>query len=408
MAAGGRIQGLDRRALVDHPLVVEQQRAPRLVQRDALALWAAGVEDPGLAALDADLRRLATIGAIRLDCDRANTATIVLLGLLPPCGATVSAVNLSHNSCLLQQQAPCLLEQPALADPTSNPLLPAAATLEKGLKNQEKKKREQASSQPEPAHARSSDQQQPSKPSSPTRPVSRAKGLSHAGVDAEPSNAADPVALLADVLATFRRAAPREWPAPRALTLTPGRRSRLLQALAHAGSHLALQQHLQTALEHIPPWFRSTYPTRPDGSRRPSHQFVDLLFRAAASEREGGPEAWPVFAWSEAALQRPLPDEPGTAGQPADACGGDLERARQLFYWDTHHWCGIGIAALELSLAEKRRLTGLLEASGYGVTGTAERQYAEPSGEHSDPACGLPLWLTGSQALPQAAAGGQL
>ena len=196
----------------------------------------------------ADLRRLATIGAIRLDCDRANTATIVLLGLLPPCGATVSAVNLSHNPCLLQQQAPCLLEQPALADPTSNPLLPAAATLEKGLKIQEKKKREQASRTSESSQARSSDQQQPSKPSSPTRPVSRAKGLLQAGVGAEPGNTADPVVLLADVLATFRRAAPREWPAPRALTLTPGRRSRLLQALAHAGSHLALQQHLQTAL----------------------------------------------------------------------------------------------------------------------------------------------------------------
>ncbi len=356
----------------------------------------------------ADLRRLAAMGAIRLDCDRANTATIGLRGLLPPCGATVSAVNLSHNSCLLQQQAPCLLEQPALPDPTSNPLLPAAATLEKGLKIQEKKKREQASRASESSQARSSDQQQPSGSSSLSRSTSRAKGLLQAGVGAEPGNTADPVVLLADVLATFRRAAPREWPAPRALTLTPGRRSRLLQALAHAGSHLALQQHLQTALEHIPPWFRSTYPTRPDGSRRPSHQFVDLLFRAAASEREGGPEAWPVFAWSEAALQRPLPDEPGTAAQPAGAGGGDLERARQLFYWDTHHWCGIGIAALELSLAEKRRLTGLLEASGYGVTGTAERQYAEPSGEHSDPACGLPLWLTGSQALPQAAAGGQL
>ena len=363
----------------------------------------------------ADLRRLAAMGAIRLDCDRANTATIVLLGLLPPCSATVSAVAPSHNPCCFEQQVPaaggsnpCLLEQQALAAPTSNPLLPAAATLEKGLKNQEKKKREQASRAPEPAHARSSDQQQSSRPSSPSRSTSRAKGLSQAGVDAEPSNAADPVALLADVLATFRRAAPREWSAPRGLTLTPGRRSRLLQALAYAGSHLALQQHLQTALEHIPPWFRSTYPTRPDGSRRPSHQFVDLLFRAAASEREGGPEAWPVFAWSEAALQRPLPGEPGTAAQPAGAGGADLERARQLFYWDTHHWCGIGIAALELSLAEKRRLTRLLEASGYGVTGTAERQYAEPSADQGDPACGLPLWLRGGQALPRAAAGGQL
>jgi hypothetical protein len=202
------------------------------------------------------------------------------------------------------------------------------------------------------------------------------------------------------LLEIFRRAAPSEWPAPRGLTLTPGRRSRLLNALAHAGSVQALERQLQTALEHIPPWFRGTYPTRPDGSRRPSHQFFDLLFRAAAAERDGGPEAWHLFAWSEAALQRPATNDTNPAVDPATEPPGqaaELERARQLFYWDTHHWCGIGIAALELTLAEKRRLTALLEASGYGLAGTAARQYAEPSGAGTDPARALPLWLSGGE-----------
>ena len=48
-----RLERLDRRALVDHPRVVEQQAGPRLVHREAQAGRAVGVEDARLAALDA-------------------------------------------------------------------------------------------------------------------------------------------------------------------------------------------------------------------------------------------------------------------------------------------------------------------------------------------------------------------
>lgn len=266
-----------------------------------------------------------------------------------------------------------------------------ATTLEKDLKIREKNKKEEGIKEQAPLQASSAHQPPTS---------TNAAVLPRPQPGDPPRSPHDPAALLAGLLEIFRRAAPSEWPAPRGLTLTPGRRSRLLNALDHAGSVQALERQLQTALEHIPPWFRGTYPTRPDGSRRPSHQFFDLLFRAAAAERDGGPEAWHLFAWSEAALQRPATNDTNPAVDPATEPPGqaaDLERARQLFYWDTHHWCGIGIAALELTLAEKRRLTALLEASGYGLAGTAARQYAEPSGAGTDPARALPLWLSGGR-----------
>jgi hypothetical protein len=187
--------------------------------------------------------------------------------------------------------------------------------------------------------------------------------------------------LLADLLDTFRSAAPAEWPRPGSLTLTPGRRSRLKGALAHAGSHQALQEHLRQALEHVPPWFRSTYPLRPDGSRRPSHQFFDLLFRASAAERDGGPEAWHVFAWSEAA-ERSAPvgavAGPGNAVVEATGSESDAQRAQRLFGWGGSSWLMREIEALQLSLAERRRLTALLEHQGQGTPGAGALQFADP------------------------------
>ena len=185
----------------------------------------------------------------------------------------------------------------------------------------------------------------------------------------------EPGALLAELLATFRSAAPAEWPLPRQLTLTAGRRAKLQAALAHAGGPEALHQQLRTALEQVPPWFRSTYPSRPDGSRRPSHQFFDLLFRAAAAERDGGPEAWHVFAWSEAGGQ---PPSPGVALPPGGA-ESDGQRAQRLFCWGGSHWLMREIEALQLPLAERRRLTALLESGGQGTAGAGALQFADPT-----------------------------
>jgi hypothetical protein len=203
--------------------------------------------------------------------------------------------------------------------------------------------------------------------------------------------------LLDRLLAVFHAAKPAEWPSPKSLTLSPGRRGKLQAALRYAGSADALLQRLQTALAHLPPWFRSTYPVRPDGSRRPSHQFFDLLFRATGDEREGGLEAWHLFAWSEAGARASETSwgTDGTAqGHPTQET--DLQKAKRLFYWDSTHWCAIGIPALELPMAEKRRLTTLLEEEGIGRPGTAATQYADalPDGTYAQHRH-LPSWITG-------------
>jgi hypothetical protein len=188
--------------------------------------------------------------------------------------------------------------------------------------------------------------------------------------------------LLARLLAAFQAAKPPEWPSPTALTLSPGRRGKLQAALRYAGSADALLQRLQTALAHVPPWYRSTYPVRPDGSRRPSHQFFDLLFRATGDEREGGLEAWHLFAWSEAGARatEALSGTDGTGGtaQGHSAPETDLERAKRLFRWNCHDWLMREVEAIRLPLSERRRLTALLEADGRGTPGAGAIQFADP------------------------------
>lgn len=176
--------------------------------------------------------------------------------------------------------------------------------------------------------------------------------------------------LLDRLLDAFRAAAPPEWPAPERLTPSRERRTRLRQALEHAGSLDTLEARLRAALGAVPVWFRHTYPVRPDGSRRPAYQFFDLLLRASAAERDCGVEAWHLFAWSEGARLQSRPH----ASEPL------LERAQRLLRWDSDHqmWSCRGAEALRLPLAERRQLAEQLEAEGLGVAGTAARQFAEP------------------------------
>jgi hypothetical protein len=197
-------------------------------------------------------------------------------------------------------------------------------------------------------------------------------------------------ALLDRLLATFRDAAPPEWPAPERLTASRERRSRLLQALEHAGSAEALERRLRAALGAVPTWFRHTYPVRPDGSRRPAYQFFDLLLRASAAERDCGVEAWHLFAWSEGVLGHGAPPATPGAGSPSpdhQAIGGgsstgperqDLEIARRWFSWGAGQWSIRDIRAFKVGAAEQRRLTGLLEAAGLGIPGTGALQFADP------------------------------
>ena len=181
-------------------------------------------------------------------------------------------------------------------------------------------------------------------------------------------------ALLDRLLDAFRAAAPPEWPAPERLTPSRERRTRLRQALEHAGSLDALEARLRAALGAVPIWFRHTYPVRPDGSRRPAYQFFDLLLRASAAERDCGVEAWHLFAWSETGG--------GLSAQVISANPSsetDLQRAQRLFAWDSGRWLSIGIEALALNSEEKQCLASLLEEQGQGIAGTAARQFGPPS-----------------------------
>ena len=181
-------------------------------------------------------------------------------------------------------------------------------------------------------------------------------------------------ALLDRLLDAFRAAAPQEWPAPERLTPSRERRTRLHQALEHAGSLDTLEARLRAALGAVPVWFRHTYPVRPDGSRRPAYQFFDLLLRASAAERDCGVEAWHLFAWSEAGGG---PSEQFSSLSPSSET--DLQRAQRLFAWDSGRWLSIGIEALALSSEEKQRLASLLEAQGQGIAGTAAHQFGSGS-----------------------------
>ncbi len=271
----------------------------------------------------------------------------------------------------------------------SHPWLNSCATLEKNFQKEEKRRGKRGrgktpslnsrirfgakASKPAPRSSRpegeSSAEDSPSQEHDAAQPQNRAQD--HEGPEArDPANGA----LLAELLACFQRGCPVEWIAPQRLSFTRGRSARLRRALEHAGGTAALMARLELALAQVPPWFRRTYPHLPDGSRRPAHQFFDLLFRATGAERDAGPEAWHLFAWSESssAVIRPEAAAGGSAADP------ELERALALLAWDGHHWRGQGVAALQLSRDEKRRLAERLEAAGYGQRGAAARQYGEP------------------------------
>jgi hypothetical protein len=369
--------------------------------------------------VSSDLRRLQDIRAIHITQDSCSASWIQLLGLdeMHPVEQINTPVDDSAMPLSIPTTSPCRFEHQPPVERTDTPLSSASTTLEKGFKTQEKRREEEgsnlqapspplpeqgsgnperlASDAPElpPGTASLSPADQPSTqtPFSPSRPSSQP----HPASEQEPAKAelaepeahasktsAEPAALLARLLAAFQAAKPPEWPSPSALTLSPGRKGKLQAALRYAGSADALLQRLQTALAHVPPWYRSTYPVRPDGSRRPSHQFFDLLFRATGDEREGGLEAWHLFAWSEAgarATEAPSgTDGTGGTAQGHSAPETDLERAKRLFRWNCHDWLMREVEAIRLPLSERRRLTALLEADGRGTPGAGAIQFADP------------------------------
>jgi hypothetical protein len=359
----------------------------------------------------ADLERLQRHGAISILPDGSESCIYRLYGLgagstdEPPFASDPGSIPKPPGSHAepppgsILEPPPGSPAEPPLDQTVSHPWLNSCATLEKGFqkieKGRGKRGREKTlspnsrirfGSKASKQAPRSSRPEEESSPEdSPTQgqvAVQAQQGAQdHEGRQGHGrAPAPSSGALQAELLACFQRHCPAEWTAPQRLSLTRGRSARHRRAVEHAGGTDALMARLALALAQVPPWFRRTYPLLPDGSRRPSHQFFDLLFRATGAERDAGPEAWHLFAWSEHA---PAPPPAGESRPEAAVSGSatdpELERALALLAWDGHHWRGQGVAALQLSRDEKRRLAERLEAAGYGQRGAAARQYGEPA-----------------------------
>ena len=189
--------------------------------------------------------------------------------------------------------------------------------------------------------------------------------------------------LLQRLAGLYNQHRPASWPAyqPRG----NGLRSKLRQALRQAGSADALADTLTAALGAMPPFWRTTYPQGRSGS-----ECMAALFSTDRGCAGLGVEFWHVFSWAQAALQgsgesggdRSCSGASAAAADAAATAAADpaaaLQRARRLFLWDSGVWRGQGREALLLSQPQKRELAQLLEASGLGIPGTAEQQFADP------------------------------
>ena len=193
--------------------------------------------------------------------------------------------------------------------------------------------------------------------------------------------------LLQRLAGLYNQHRPSTWPAyqPRG----NGLGTKLRQALRQAGSADALADTLTAALRSMPPFWRTTYPQGRSGS-----ECMAALFSTDRGCAGLGVEFWHLFSWAQAALDcsaesagdwsdptghggAHASDADKAAGRPAD----QLQRARRLFLWDSGVWRGQGREALLLSQQQKRELVLLLEASGEGIPGTAERQFLDPEPE---------------------------
>ena len=172
----------------------------------------------------------------------------------------------------------------------------------------------------------------------------------------------------------------------------------------------ALADTLTAALRAMPPFWRTTYPQGRSGS-----ECMAALFSTDRGCAGLGVEFWHLFSWAQAALE--CSAESGgdwsdpEASERADMAAGHpldgLQRARRLFLWDSGVWRGQGREALLLSQQQKRELALLLEASGEGIPGTAERQFLDPDPELQPPQPPeLPKAHAPSAAQPEAGTAG--
>ena len=163
--------------------------------------------------------------------------------------------------------------------------------------------------------------------------------------------------LLERVAEHYNHHKPTSWPAygAKGQALLP----KLQRAIRHAGDLDRFLGRLAQALAAMPAFWRTTYPQGRSGA-----ECLAVLLACDRSCAGLGVEFWHVFSWGAAADSPPM----GSS---------TVSRAQMLLAWDGHHWRGQGVAALKLSLQEKRQLAEALEAAGHGIAGTAAQQFAE-------------------------------
>ncbi len=194
-------------------------------------------------------------------------------------------------------------------------------------------------------------------------PTSLSRSGASKGPDTGKPDAANPAAqtcgyeLLERIAEHYNHHKPTSWPAYRAKgqALLP----KLQRAIRHAGDLDRFLGRLAQALAAMPAFWRTTYPQGRSGA-----ECLAVLLACDRSCAGLGVEFWHVFSWGSAADSPPM----GTS---------TASRAQMLLAWDGHHWRGQGVAALKLSLKEKRQLAEALEAAGHGIAGTAAKQFAE-------------------------------
>lgn len=195
--------------------------------------------------------------------------------------------------------------------------------------------------------------------------------------------------LLQRLAGLYNQHRPSTWPAyqPRG----NGLRSKLRQALRQAGSADALADTLTAALQAMPAFWRHTYPQGRSGA-----ECMAVLFCTDRGCAGLGVEFWHLFSWAQAGASSVDPvTGPCTQVPPGSPTGAvttpeqALQTARRLFLWDSGVWRSQGREALLLNQQQKRELAQLLEASGEGIPGTAERQFADP--EPNPPAAAAPV-----------------
>lgn len=240
-----------------------------------------------------------------------------------------------------------------------------------------------AQSSPPPAAAiavptNETDQPAEVAPASPTEPAS-ADTAATPPARAQEVTGDDSRNLLQRLAGLYNQHRPSTWPAyqPRG----HGLRSKLRQALRQAGSADALADTLTAALRAMPPFWRHTYPQGRSGA-----ECMAVLFCTDRGCAGLGVEFWHLFSWAQAAAvnaddrdaERTTQLAPGSASATETDPEEALQRARRLFLWDSGVWRSQGREALLLNQGQKRELAQLLEASGEGIPGTAERQFVDP------------------------------